>query len=91
MTFWGGIVACSGPHLGVDHDARIWEDSRQKFPMDAGEWGLGDLAYDGCPRVLAGRKRPAATHVHARPWTAGDEFLIILNSEQPDRILPCTN
>ena len=52
ITFWGGIVAQTGPHLGVDHDSRIWNDTQVLFPMRPGEWGLGDLAYEHCERIF---------------------------------------
>jgi len=74
IAFWGGIVACTGPHCGVDHDRRIWRETRHLFPMHRGEWGLGDLAYEKCPRVLTSRKHPAPG-TNARPWAPRDEFM----------------
>ena len=76
ITFWGGIVAQTGPHLGVDHDSRIWNDTQVLFPMRPGEWGLGDLAYEHCERILSGRTMPSgAQAMLANPWTDADVFM----------------
>jgi hypothetical protein len=76
IAFWGGIVACSGPEAGVDHDVRIWDDTRAQFPTTCrpGEWGLGDLAYISCERVLTGRKRPIPGS-GLPAWSEHDEYM----------------
>lgn len=70
ITFWGGILACTGPHCGVDHDKRIWDDTQHQFPTLNGEWGLGDLAYESAARILTGKK-----HMEGEPWLERDEFM----------------
>ena len=78
ITFWGGIVAQTGPHLGVDHDSRIWNDTQVLFPMRPGEWGLGDLAYEHCERIFSGRTMPSGAQAMlatCNPWTDADVFM----------------
>ena len=41
--------------------------------MEPGEWGLGDLAYQHCRRILSGRTRP--THPSQPAWSEADEFM----------------
>ena len=45
------LVFASFPHLGVDHDSKIWKTSVANGLMTFvdGEWILGDPAYIGCP------------------------------------------
>ena len=73
ITFWGGIVACTGPHPGTWHDKKIWAMEQAMFPMEAGEMALGDLAYHSCEQVLTGRKHPRVG-TNAVPWSEEDEF-----------------
>ena len=46
----GEIVFASFPHLGVDHDSKIWKASLANGDMQFhdNEWILGDPAYKGC-------------------------------------------
>ena len=73
INFWGGIVACAGPDVGKDHDKRLWDEQRHEFPTEEGEWGLGDLAYEACCRILTARKHPAAGTA-GEAWSYFDEF-----------------
>ena len=61
----GLILGYTGPHLGVDHDMRIWDTTQGELRMDPGEWGFGDLAYEGAARMTVGIKSPS---------TAADEI-----------------
>ena len=47
----GEIVFASFPHLGVDHDSKIWKTTVANglLTFRDGEWILGDPAYIGCP------------------------------------------
>ena len=52
---------CAGPHFGVDHDKKIWDDTQNVLQMEPGEWGFGDLAYVGAARMTVGIKSPTCT------------------------------
>ena len=41
----GLILGHTGPHFGVDHDKRIWDDTQQELQMDPGEWGFGNASH----------------------------------------------
>ena len=72
IGFTGVIHALTGPHLGIDHDKRIYDDTTANFPKVLGEWHLGDLAYDGCHCVLTSRKQPSGEGQDA--WDERDEW-----------------
>ena len=55
IGFHGLILGHTGPHIGKRNDVRMWRDYEHLFPTHSGEWGLGDLAYGGCGRMLFGR------------------------------------
>ena len=46
----GEIIFASFPHVGRDHDSKIWKDSLAAGAMDFHdqEWILGDPAYISC-------------------------------------------
>jgi len=77
ISFWGGIVACSGPHPGTKNDNVIWEEEclgpNAIYPSLPGEWGLGDMAYISCLRILTSRRHPKPGSSE-RAWDKFDEF-----------------
>ena len=55
----GFPIDYTGLHIGVRHDSRIWmENGTRRAKLYAWEYGLGDLAYIGCPKLLTGFKKP---------------------------------
>ena len=67
--------------------AAAHDGHRQSQPrgLDLVSPGLGDLAYEGCERMLTGRKHPAAGQ-DAMPWTEADEFLRNLIAHYRSRV-----
>ena len=50
ISLKGEIIFASFPHVGRDHDSKIWKDSLAAGAMDFHdrEWILGDPAYISC-------------------------------------------
>lgn len=48
----GEIILWTGPHLGVTHDATIWNSTWDVHPMYWWEYWLADLGYIGCLGLL---------------------------------------
>ena len=49
----GFPIDYSGPHIGVRHDARLWqEDITLRSRIYSWEYGLGDKAYVGEPEII---------------------------------------
>ena len=72
IGFHGCIHADCGLHLGVDHDTRMEQDMRSKYPRKPHEWHMTDLGYVGIERILYGFKRPTAESQD--PWGVDMEF-----------------
>ena len=51
---------------------RMWREHEHELMTHDGEWGLGDLAYGGCGRMLVGRKHP--TFANQRAFTRYDAY-----------------
>jgi hypothetical protein len=59
----GRYLFLSGPHLGVTHDSKIWEQSKDRHPMHPREVILADGAYIGNLQLLTPARQPQNGHL----------------------------
>jgi len=52
IDFLGRIIVFSGPHLGIEYDGNIWEDTSHNHPTAYWEYLIGDGHYIACQNVI---------------------------------------